>query len=103
VYWYGSRLTIGEARELAPYNNATSLQVVAGISGRHGVGTAQPDAGVVEPDDLDHRVVLEAACPTSARWSASMAPGRRSRTAVRSSTTRPTTQDPWQFINFRVA
>lgn len=34
VYWYGSRLTIEQARELAPYNNATSLQVVAGIGDR---------------------------------------------------------------------
>ena len=27
AYWYGSQLSIEEARKLAPYNNATSLQV----------------------------------------------------------------------------
>src|SRR5258705_3895671 len=27
AYWYGSQLSIGDARKLAPYNNATSLQV----------------------------------------------------------------------------
>jgi homospermidine synthase len=27
AYWYGSQLTIDEARKLAPHNNATSLQV----------------------------------------------------------------------------
>jgi homospermidine synthase len=31
VYWYGSVLSIHEARALAPYNIATSLQVVAGV------------------------------------------------------------------------
>lgn len=31
VYWYGSRLTMGEARELCPGNNATSLQVTAPV------------------------------------------------------------------------
>src|SRR6185437_7288544 len=34
AYWYGSQLSIEEARKLAPYNNATSLQVtVAVLSG----------------------------------------------------------------------
>src|SRR2546429_9576603 len=34
AYWYGSQLSIGEARKLAPYNNATSLQGgAAGVSG----------------------------------------------------------------------
>jgi hypothetical protein len=27
AYWYGSQLTIEEARRVAPHNNATSLQV----------------------------------------------------------------------------
>ena len=29
AYWYGSQLSIAEARKLAPYNSATSLQVTA--------------------------------------------------------------------------
>ncbi len=34
AYWYGSQLTIDEARKLAPHNNATSLQVtVSCLSG----------------------------------------------------------------------
>jgi len=35
VYWYGSRLTIEEARRVAPHNNATSLQVTAPCSRDH--------------------------------------------------------------------
>ncbi|MBV8492704.1 MAG: saccharopine dehydrogenase NADP-binding domain-containing protein, partial [Alphaproteobacteria bacterium] len=31
VYWYGSRLSIAEARRVAPHNNATSLQVTAPV------------------------------------------------------------------------
>jgi homospermidine synthase len=103
VYWYGSRLTIGEARKLAPYNNATSLQVVAGILGGMVWALRNPDAGVVEPDDLDHRVVLEAALPylgevvgVYGAWTP-----LTDRSALFHDET--DTQDPWQFINFRVA
>ncbi len=31
AYWYGSQLSIEEARRLAPFNNATSLQVTAAV------------------------------------------------------------------------
>ena len=31
AYWYGSQLSIEEARQLAPYNNATSLQVCVAV------------------------------------------------------------------------
>ena len=31
AYWYGSQLSIDEARKLAPYNNATSLQVTVAV------------------------------------------------------------------------
>ena len=42
AYWYGSQLTIDEARKLAPYNNATSLQVTSAVSRRHGLGDGEP-------------------------------------------------------------
>ena len=31
AYWYGSQIDIHEARALVPYNNATSIQVVAPV------------------------------------------------------------------------
>ncbi len=31
AYWFGSQLSIDEARKLAPYNNATSLQVTVSV------------------------------------------------------------------------
>src|SRR5258708_39243494 len=63
AYWYGSQLSIGEARKLAPYNNATSLQV--GASGLSGAGWAMENSnlGVVEPDEMDFRRCLEICMP----------------------------------------
>ena len=31
AYWYGSQLTLDDARSLCPHNSATSLQVAAGV------------------------------------------------------------------------
>ena len=63
AYWYGSRLSIEEARKLAPHNNATSLQVSAAVLGGMIWVIENPDCGVVEPDDITHNRVLEIARP----------------------------------------
>ena len=63
AFWYGSQLTIEQARELAPYNSATSLQVAAGVLGGMVWAIEQPTAGIVEADELDYRRVLEVARP----------------------------------------
>ncbi|HEY2541194.1 MAG TPA: saccharopine dehydrogenase C-terminal domain-containing protein, partial [Stellaceae bacterium] len=63
VYWYGSRLTIAEARRVAPHNNATSLQVTAAVLGGVVWALEHSQAGVVEPEDLDFARVLEVARP----------------------------------------
>jgi homospermidine synthase len=61
AFWYGSQLTIGRARQLAPYNSATSLQVAAGVLGGMVWAVEHPTAGIVEADELDHRRALEVA------------------------------------------
>src|SRR6202035_2691390 len=53
AYWYGSQLSIGEARALAPYNSATSLQVTAATLAGMIWAMENPNRGVVEPDDMD--------------------------------------------------
>jgi homospermidine synthase len=63
AFWYGSQLSIDEARRLAPYNSATSLQVAAGVLGGIVWAIENPQAGIVEADDLDHARVLEVAMP----------------------------------------
>jgi homospermidine synthase len=103
VYWYGSRLSIGQAREIAPCNNATSLQVAAGVLGGMTWALCNPDAGLVEPDDIDHETVLEVAQPylgelvgaygnwTPLQGRSALFPDEVDR------------DDPWQFLNFRVS
>lgn len=61
--WYGSQLSIDEARAVAPFNNATSLQVCAAVLGGVVWAIENPDSGVVEPDEIDFLRVLEVAQP----------------------------------------
>lgn len=102
AYWYGSRLDIESARKLAPHNTATSLQVVAGVLGGMVWALRNPDAGVVEPDDVDHSLVMEIAGPYLGElvgeygdWT----PLRDRSPLFEEAMDR---DDPWQFVNFRV-
>jgi homospermidine synthase len=63
VYWYGSRLSIEEARRVAPHNNATSLQVTAPVLAGVIWAIEHPERGVVEPEELDFERVLEICRP----------------------------------------
>ncbi|MEJ8838335.1 homospermidine synthase [Ramlibacter sp. AN1133] len=103
VYWYGSRLAIEQARALAPYNNATTLQVVAGIVGAITWALRHPDRGVVEADEMDHVLMLDAARPwlgeVVGMWGDWTPLADRSRLFPEPKDA----DDPWQFINFRVA
>jgi homospermidine synthase len=63
VYWYGSRLSIEEARRVAPHNNATSLQVTAAVLAGIVWAIENPRRGIVEPDEMDYARVLEIAGP----------------------------------------
>jgi homospermidine synthase len=102
AYWYGSRLSIHEARKLAPFNNATSLQVAAGVMAGVVWAMENPQRGVCDPDDLDFQRVLEIANPylgnvvgTYSDWTPLNDRGRLFPEDVDQS-------DPWQFKNFRV-
>jgi len=63
VYWYGSRLTTRQARALAPFNNATTLQTAAGALGGMVWALENPGRGVIEPEALDHERVMRVAEP----------------------------------------
>lgn len=63
VYWYGSRLTIEEARRVAPHNNATSLQVTAAALAGVIWAIEHPRRGLVEPEEMDFARILEIAGP----------------------------------------
>jgi len=63
VYWYGSRLDVHEARRLVPYNNATSLQVAAGVFAGLVWIIENPTRGIVEAEQADYERILEIAGP----------------------------------------
>jgi len=52
--WYGSRLSNAEARDLAPYQNATGLQVSSAVLAGMVWALENPEAGIVETDEMDH-------------------------------------------------
>lgn len=57
--WYGSRLTIDDTRRLAPYQNATGLQVSSAILAGMVWAIENPKSGIVETDEMDHKRCLE--------------------------------------------
>ena len=59
AYWYGSQLSIEETRALAPYQNATGLQVSSAVLAGMVWALENPQAGIVETDDMDYRRCLE--------------------------------------------
>ena len=102
-YWFGSRLSIDEARRVVPYNNATSLQVTAACLAGAIWAMENPDSFVIEPDEMNHERILEIARPylgdmvgEFSDWTPLHDRHRLFREDV-------DTRDPWQFKNFRVS
>lgn len=102
AYWYGSQLSIHEARKLAPFNNATSLQVAAGVMAAVVWAMENPRQGILDPDDVDFQRVLQLASPYLGKqvgvysdWTPLQGRGHPFPEDVDAS-------DPWQFKNFRV-
>jgi len=58
-YWLGSNLSIGRARNIAPHNNATSLQVVSSILAAMMWAEENPNFGIVESDQIDWEFLYE--------------------------------------------
>ena len=63
AYWYGSQLTLEEARELAPDQNATGLQVTSAVIAGMVWALENPRAGIVDTDEMDFRRCLEVQAP----------------------------------------
>jgi len=63
AYWYGSQLTLEEARKLAPYQNTTGLQVSSAVLAGMVWALEHPKAGMVEADEMDFRRCLEVQSP----------------------------------------
>ena len=63
AYWYGSQLSIEETRVLAPYQNATGLQVSSAVLAGMVWALENPTAGIIEADEMDHERCLEVQTP----------------------------------------
>ena len=102
AYWYGSQLSIEEARKLAPYNSATSLQVTAAALSGMIWAMENPNRGIVEPDDMEFKRPLEICMPYLGSvvgkytdWTPLHQRGELFAEDL-------DTTDPWQFKNIRV-
>jgi homospermidine synthase len=102
AYWFGSQLSIEETRMLAPYQNATGLQVTSAVLAGMVWALENPKAGIVEADDMDFRRCLEVQMPY-------LGPVIGAYTEWTPLANRPglfpediDTADPWQFRNVLV-
>jgi homospermidine synthase len=103
AYWYGSQLSIEETRRIAPYQNATGLQVTSAVLAGMVWALENPKAGIVEADEMDFRRCLEVQMPylgpvigTYTDWTPLAGrPGLFPETIDK--------RDPWQFKNVLVA
>lgn len=102
AYWYGSQLTVDEARSLCPYNNATSLQVAAPIMAGVAWAVAHPRQGILEPDDLPHDEMLAMVRPYLGTVAGVHTDWTPLAERERLFDERLDRDDPWQFLNFRV-
>lgn len=59
--WVGSCLSIEKARKQAPFNSATSLQVVSSLMAGIQWMLQNPNGGIRESDELDYEFLLECA------------------------------------------
>jgi homospermidine synthase len=102
AYWFGSQLSIDEARKLCPHNTATSLQVCVAVLSGMVWAMENPNRGMIEPDEMDFRRNLEICMPylgpvagTYSDWTPLFDRARMFEESLDKS-------DPWQFKNVLV-
>jgi homospermidine synthase len=102
-YWFGSLLEIHEARELAPHNTATSLQITSGVLAGIIWAVNNPNAGIVEAEDMDFESVIETAKPYLGKMIGiytDFTPLKNRQKLFEEDLDKT---DPFQFKNFRVS
>jgi len=106
AYWVGSQLDIHETRQLVPGQNATTLQVAAAVLGGLVWMIRNPAKGILVPDELPFREVLDVAgpylgpCPSvQTDWTPLQS---RSRLFARWGTPAVGEDELWQFSSFLV-
>jgi homospermidine synthase len=103
AYWFGSQLSIGEARMLCAHNSATSLQVTAAVMAGVVWAMKNPDRGVIEPDELPFREILSMCRPYLGTLLGAYTDWTPLAYRSRLFDEELDLGDPWQFRNFRVS
>jgi homospermidine synthase len=103
AYWYGSQLSVEETRRIAPYQNATGLQVTSAVLAGMVWMLENPERGIVEADEMDFRRCLEVQRPylgpvvgRYTDWTPLVGRGELFPENL-------DTSDPWQFTNVLVS
>lgn len=102
AYWVGSHLDIHTARELAPHNGATTLQVTSAVLAGVVWAMENPSRGVVEPEEMDYQRCLDIA---GVYWGPRVGVFTDWTPLQDRGTLFPEDldgDDPWQFKNIRV-
>lgn len=103
-WWTGSDLSIEESRKLVPGQNATTIQVAAGVLAAVMWAIENPDKGVCIPDDLPHEYVLKIAKPYLGKFISGpfdWTPLKNRKTLFKGNPDSIVDEeDPWQFKNF---
>ncbi|MFA0823556.1 MAG: saccharopine dehydrogenase C-terminal domain-containing protein [Methanomethylovorans sp.] len=102
-WWTGSSLGIDEARSLAPGQNATTLQVAAGIVAAVLWMLENPREGIKTPEDLPHDFVLDIARPYLGKFISAPSdwtPLKNRKIFFKENPAVNHDPDPWQFENF---
>ncbi len=102
-WWCGSILTIEEARNLAPGQNATTVQVALGVVSAVMWMIEHPREGLCTPEDLPHDYVLKIARPYLGKLvsvPSDWTPLRNRKVYFKENLATRPDDDMWQFKNF---
>jgi homospermidine synthase len=102
AYWYGSQLSVEETRRIAPYQNATGLQVTSAVLAGMVWALENPSAGIVEADEMDHRRCLEVQMPYLGPVNGFYTDWNPLKDRAKLFAEDLDTSDPWQFRNILV-
>lgn len=100
AFWYGSRLSIDAARALAPWQNATGLQVTSAVMAAMVWAAENPRMGFVEADEMDHARCLQVQRPYLGRIEGHYTDWTPIAHRINRFAEEIDHDDPWQFTNF---
>ncbi len=99
AYWFGSKLSIEMARELAPYQNATGMQVTSAVLAGLVWAIENPKSGIVETDEMDHERCMQVQMPYLGPLTGHYTDWTPLDSRVTFFDEKLDRRDPWQFSN----